>query len=191
MSIAKKLRSDSKLAALDRALTAAERADLQRIAQAGSLAELQAFAAQRGIALPLATASRTAAKLRAAAQRIVERERVLAAIRAAAESSGVTLTQAALEQSVIAVGDILDASSDPNTDEGRKLLLSGLSALTGVRNSEIAADRVRASREALALAERRIKLLEAKQSEAGKVVADQRLTPEQRERKLKEIFGIQ
>lgn len=186
----KKLRSDAKLAALDRVLTPVEREELQRIAQNGSLADLQAFGAAHGVPLPLATASRTAAKLRAAAQRIVEREQVLRAIRAAAAKSGTTLTQAALEQSVVAIGDILDAGSAPETDEGQKLLLSGLSVLTGVRNSEIAADRVRASREALALAERRVKLLEAKQAEAGQVVADKTLSAAERERKLKDIFGI-
>jgi hypothetical protein len=87
------------------------------------------------------------------------------------------------------VTDILDAAEDPQSAEAQKLLLAALPALTGARNSEIAADRVRASREALALAERRLALAEKKLAEAEKVVTATKLTPEQQATRLREIFA--
>jgi len=42
----------------------------------------------------------------------------------------------------------------------------------------------------LVIAERRVRLLEAKQQKAKKVLGDEELTPEQRDAKLKQIFGM-
>ncbi len=42
----------------------------------------------------------------------------------------------------------------------------------------------------LVIAERRVRLLEAKQEKAKKVLSDEELTPEQRDAKLKQIFGM-
>jgi hypothetical protein len=42
----------------------------------------------------------------------------------------------------------------------------------------------------LVIAERRVRLLEAKQEKAKKVLSDEELTPEQRDAKLKKIFGM-
>jgi hypothetical protein len=186
-----KLRSDSKLADLERRLTAVERDELVRIARHGSLADLRTFAESHGVPVSLAGSSRMALRLRNAADRLLKRNAALAVLRQEAEKSGITLTGAALDQIALALSDTLDAAAAPDSPEGRKLLLGAATALTGIRNSEIGADRVRASREALALAERRVQLLEQKQAEAGKVVADTKLSPAERERKLKDIFGIQ
>lgn len=42
----------------------------------------------------------------------------------------------------------------------------------------------------LVIAERRVRLIESKQEKAKKVLSDEELTPEQRDAKLKQIFGM-
>ena len=191
MANQRKTRSDAKVNELMAKIPETMRDEILKIAQNGSLQDLRNFAESVGVDMSLASASRNALKLRAKADQILKRNQAMALVREQAEKAGITLTQAALEQGAIAVGDILDAGSDPTSEEGQKLLLSGLSVLTGVRNSEIAADRVKAAKDALKLAERKVAMMEAKMAAAREIVEAPKMSAKEREVKLKEIFGIQ
>jgi hypothetical protein len=191
MNKERKTRSDAKVNELESKLTPELRDELRRISLNGSLQDLRNFAESVGVSMSLASASRNALKLRASADRIMKRNEAMDLVRKEAEKAGITLTQAALEQGAIAIGDILDAGSDPTSEEGQKLLLNGLGTLTGIRNTEIAADRVKTARGALALAERKVAMLEAKMAAAREIVEAPKMSAQERDRKLKEIFGIQ
>lgn len=162
MGTQRKTRSDAKVNELEAKIPETMRGELRQIALHGSLQDLRNFAESVGVSMSLASASRNALKLRGQADRILKRNQAMDLVRKEAEKAGITLTQAALEQGAIAVGDILDAGSDPTSEEGQKLLLSGLSVLTGVRNSELKDRAVRAKEKELSLARDRFEFDAAK-----------------------------
>lgn len=156
MNARKKTRAD----AAEQRLTAVERAELEKMVAANcSLRDLMAWCESHGAPVGLATASRMHARLRAAADRILKRNAAIDVVRRSAAKAGVTLTQAALEQGAIAVGDILDGGADPASEEGQKLLLAGLAALTSVRAVEVADKRVNIARDQVRLQRDRIEVL--------------------------------
>lgn len=101
------------------------------------LDEIVACFGKYGITISTMSASRVFDRVQAAADRLLKRNASLEVIRKDADKRGITLTQAALEQGAIAVGDIIDGSAAPETEEGQKLLLDGVSVLTGVRIAEL------------------------------------------------------
>lgn len=80
------------------------------------------------------------------------------------------------------------------TMEGQQLPLKNLKDLTiimteGLRDS-IAREKITLGREKLAQMDRRLKLLEAREAKTREVVTDAKLSPEEKEARVKEIFGI-
>lgn len=184
------VRKGSVLERLLAVLTEPERAELLRVAAHGTWTDLKLWFDAHGISAGDSSISRSRDKLQLAAEGLLKRNQAIGVIRQHAAEAGVTLTQAALEEGAIAVADILDGAVDPTSEAGQKLLLSGLGVLTGVRNSEVAADRVKASREIRALAERRLKILEDREAKTKAVVADTKLTPAEKEREMKRLLGV-
>jgi hypothetical protein len=153
----KKIRGD----AAEHKLPPQAREELAALVNANApLKQIQALFDRHGVDLSLQGAARAHHRVKAAADRLLARSATLHALRKLAEKQGITLTGAALEQATVAVGDLLDASVDPGSEEGQQLLLKGLTALTGARSVEIQAERVGVAKGALSVAERRLKLLE-------------------------------
>jgi hypothetical protein len=135
----KKIRGD----AAEHKLPPQARDELAALVTANApLKTIQALFDRHGVDLSLQGAARAHHRVKAAADRLLARSATLHAVRKLAEKQGITLTGAALEQATVAVGDLLDASVDPGSEEGQQLLLKGLTALTGARSVEIQAERV-------------------------------------------------
>ena len=161
--MAKKVRGD----AAENRLPAQAREELAALVNANApLKQIQSLFDRHGVDLSLTGAARAHHRIKAAADRLLQRAATLHALRQLATKQGVTLTGAALEQATVAVGDLLDASVDPGSEEGQQLLLKGLTALTGARSVEIQADRVGVAKGVLAIADRRVKLLEDRAADA-------------------------
>ena len=136
-------------------------------------------------------AARAHHRLATAADRLLQKSAALKVLRENAAKQGITLTGAALEQAVLAVGDLLDASVDPTSEEGQQLLLKGLTGLTGARSVEFEAVRVGVAKGVLGVAERRLKLLEDRETKAKAIVGDKQLTDAEKSARMKEVFGLQ
>jgi hypothetical protein len=136
-----------------RALTPEQFEELKAVILAGaSWSKVKEWLQGHGLTLGPANVKNVRDKITRAADRLIQRSATLKALREVAEKNGITLTGAALEQAVVSVGDLLDASVDPNSEEGQQLLLQGLSGLTGARSVEIADKRVNQQGKALELA---------------------------------------
>jgi hypothetical protein len=182
----KKIRGD----AAENRLPAQAREELAALVNANApLKQIQSLFDRHGVDLSLQGAARAHHRVKAAADRLLARSATLHALRKLAEKQGITLTGAALEQATVAVGDLLDASVDPGSEEGQQLLLKGLTALTGARSVEIQAERVGVAKGALSVAERRLALLEKKMAQAKEVVTDAKLSAEEQRSRLKEILA--
>jgi hypothetical protein len=116
----KKIRGD----AAEHKLPPQARDELAALVTANApLKTIQALFDRHGVDLSLTGAARAHHRVKAAADRLLQRAATLHALRQLATKQGVTLTGAALEQATVAVGDLLDASIDPGSDEGQQLLL--------------------------------------------------------------------
>jgi hypothetical protein len=165
----KKIRGD----AAEHKLPPQARDELAALVTANApLKTIQALFDRHGVDLSLQGAARAHHRVKAAADRLLARSATLHALRKLAEKQGITLTGAALEQATVAVGDLLDASVDPGSEEGQQLLLKGLTALTGARSVEIQAERVGVAKGALSVAERKLKLLEEREAKIAAIVGD-------------------
>jgi len=75
--------------------------------------------------------------------------------------------------------------------EAATAMLGTLGALkAGEDKGQLAAAKLQLEREKVSQAERKLKLLEDKQAKATQIVASDQLTPEQKEARIKEVFGI-
>lgn len=184
----KKLRAD----AVENRLPEAGRAELAGLVAVNApLKDIVALFASYNITIPAKTGAAVHHRLTAAQQRLATRAATIKAMREVAARSGITLTEAALDTATSAVGDLLDAQIAPDTEEGQQLLLKALSGLTGARSVEVSAARVGVAKGALAVAEKKLQILIDREAKTKAVVADAKLTPAEREQKLKEIFGLQ
>ena len=184
MPAAKKIRAD----AAEYKLPEAARAKLAALVAGNApLKAIQSLFAGHGIELSQTGAARAHHRLAAAADRLLQKSAALKVLRENAAKQGITLTGAALEQAVLAVGDLLDASVDPTSEEGQQLLLKGLTGLTGARAVEVRATQ---GNRALDQTDRRLKLLEDRDAKTRAVVTDTKLTPAEKEAEFKRILGV-
>ncbi len=154
-------------------LPAAGLAELEAlVARNALLKDIVALFASYGIKIPAKTASKAHHRLTAAQQRLANRAATIKAMRDVAARSGITLTEAALDTATNAVGDLLDAQIAPETEEGQQLLLKALTGLTGARSVEVSAERVGVAKGALAVAERKLQLLEQREAKIAAIVGD-------------------
>ena len=164
-----------------RELSDLEFAELKSGIGAGwSFTQVNTWLVGHGKTLGLGNVKNIRDKIAAAADRLLARAATLKALREVAEKNGITLTGAALEQAVVSVGDLLDATVDPSSDEGQQLLLQGLAGLTGARSVEIQDKRVTQQGAALKLATDKFQFDATKQALAmlpqlRKVAADKSL----------------
>ncbi len=165
----KKTRAD----VVENRLPEAGRAELAALVAANApLKDIVALFAKHGHTIPPKTASAAHHRLTAAQQRLANRAATIKAMRDVAARSGITLTEAALDTATNAVGDLLDAQIAPETEEGQQLLLKALTGLTGARSVEVSAERVGVAKGALAVAERKVKLLEDREAKIAAIVGD-------------------
>jgi hypothetical protein len=170
--------------------------ELLAIALRGTFSELRAWLAERGVSISGSNVSEGRSRLRNAAKRINSRNVAMKAAREEAERSGTTLTKSTLEQFTVGVGDFLDGAADPETTEGRQLMLDGLAKITGAadleRKEKQGDAQIELKREDIAMNHRKIALLEKKAAaaDAAKTLTkDTTLSPEEYRQRMREILG--
>lgn len=93
-----------------------------------------------------------------------------------------------------AVANLVIARQNPDDPESQQLMLNSVNTLTGIATVEVRkhlGERTADQRDTLlAQQERKIKLLEARESKAKAIMGDAQLTPEQKAARMKEVFGI-
>ena len=131
-----------------------------------------------------------------AVEAAIRRTRAIAAeMTGADKESGTTLAAATQKKLVTIWCLIADAIVNPTTPEGIELLARATAETNAMRNTDLREEeskgRMEIKKAEIALAGRRVAVLEKKLESVRKIAGNDKLSPEQKQQKMKEIFGMQ